>query len=289
VYKARVAYLFLTPAFLLLITFIGYPLVRSLVLSLYEWNGITRPEFIGLTNFQFLLRDRTFWLALRNNLTFSALSTGGTVIIGFWLALAVERRVSGWPIFKVVYFLPVMMSMTVVGILWGRFYDPTYGPINLLLKAIGVADPPVWLGHPKTALYAIIAVSIWQYSGFPMIIFLAAMENIPQELHDAATIDGVSTWQRVRHLIFPMVKQVFAVIVMLQIIFSLKVFDIIWVMTEGGPGEASTVLGVYLYRTAFRYTQFGYGSTVAVMMTIIIFTLSLIYLRFIRPEQIEYT
>lgn len=287
-YKSRIAYLFLAPAYLLMIIFIAYPLVQSLSLSLYEWNGITAPEFIGLQNFRFLMEDSAFLLALKNTLIFSLLTTAGTVIIGFLLAVAVERRVKGWNFFKVIYFLPVMMSITVVGLLWGRLLDPTFGPVNLLLEALGVDNPPVWLGTPGVALYAIIAVTIWQYSGFPMIVFLAAMENIPLDLHDAATMDGVNTWQRIVHLIFPMVQQVFAVIVMLQIIFSLKVFDIVWVMTQGGPGDSTTVLGVYLYRSGFVYTYFGYGSAVAVMMTVIIVTLSLFYQRFIRPERIEF-
>lgn len=287
-YKARVAYLFLAPAFLLMISFIGYPLIQSLILSLYDWNGITPAKFIGLTNFKLLFQDDTLWTALTNTVAFSIITTIGTVFIGFLLAVAVERRVKGWAFFKVIYFLPVMMSVTVVGLLWGQLYDPTFGPINLMLKAIGVAKPPIWMGDPNVALYAIIAVTIWQYAGFPMIVFLAAMENIPLDLHDAATIDGVNGWQRIIHLIFPMVKQVFAVIVMLHIIFSLKVFDVVWVMTQGGPGESTTVLGVYLYRNAFVYTYFGYGSTVAVLMTVIIFSLSVVYQRFVRPEKIEY-
>lgn len=287
-YKARLAYLFLAPAFFLLILFIAYPLLRSLILSLYEWNGITRPEFVGLANFRLLFQDSSFFKALSNTIIFSVLTTAGTVIIGFLLAVAIERRVKGWAFFKVIYFLPVMMSMTVVGLLWGQLYDPTFGPINVFLKAVGIDNPPAWMGDPKVALYAIIAVTIWQYSGFPMIVFLAAMENIPLDIHDAATIDGVNTRQRITRIIFPLIRQVFAVIVMLQIVFSLKVFDIIWVMTQGGPGESTSVLGVYLYRNAFIYTYFGYGSAVAVVMTAIIFTLSMLYQRFIRPEAIEF-
>jgi ABC-type sugar transport system permease subunit len=287
-YKARLAYAFLAPAFLLMIAFIAYPLVRSLILSLYEWNGITRPEFVGLANFELLIQDATMFKALYNTLAFSVLTTAGTVIIGFMLAVAIERRVKGWSIIKVIYFLPVMISVTVVGLLWGQLFDPTFGPINVILKALGVASPPVWMGDPNITLYAIIGVTIWQYSGFPMIVFLAAMENIPLDIHDAATIDGVNVLQRVTRIIFPMIKHVVAVIVMLQIIFSLKVFDVIWVMTQGGPGEATTVLGIYLYRNGFIYTYFGYASAVAVLMTAIIFSLSMLYQRFIRPEAIEY-
>lgn len=288
VYKARLAYLFLAPAFLLLIVFIAYPLARSLVLSLYEWNGITQPKFVGLANFRLLFQDKTMLKAVYNTFAFSILTTAGTVIIGFLLAVAIERRVKGWAFFKVIYFLPVMMSMTVVGLLWGQLFDPTFGPINVLLKTLGVAKTPVWMGDPSVALYAIIGVTIWQYSGFPMIVFLAAMENIPLDIHDAATIDGVGVWQRITRIIFPMIKHVVAVIIMLQIIFSLKVFDVIWVMTQGGPGEATTVLGIYLYRNGFIYTYFGYASAVAVVMTVIIFGVSMIYQRFIRPEAVEF-
>jgi ABC-type sugar transport system permease subunit len=287
-YKARLAILFLAPAFLLMLTFIAYPLVRSLYLSLFKWNGITKPQFIGLHNFSMLFQDASFYNALSNTLKFAVLTTAGTVIVGFFLAVAIERQVMGWKTFKVIYFLPVMMAMTVVGMLWGQLLDPTFGPVNTLLKTLGVAKPPVWMGDPKLTLYAIVGVSIWQYAGFPMIVFLAAMENIPLDIHDAATIDGVNGWQRIARIIFPMIKNVIVVMVMLQIIFSLKVFDVIWVMTQGGPGEATNVLGIYLYRNAFVYTYFGYGSAIAVVMAAIIFTISMLYRRYIKVEVIEF-
>ena len=145
------------------------------------------------------------------------------------------------------------------------------------------------MGDPKLTLYAIVGVSIWQYAGFPMIVFLAADgENIPLDIHDAATIDGVNAWQRIARIIFPMIKNVIVVMVMLQIIFSLKVFDVIWVMTQGGPGEATNVLGIYLYRNAFIYTYFGYGSAIAVVMAAIVFTVSMLYRRYIKVEVIEF-
>ena len=289
VYQARMAYLFLLPAYLLMLVFLAYPLVRSLLLSMYEWNGINRPEFVGLENFRRIItEDDTFYQALKNNVIFSVLTTGGTVILGFLLALSIERRVRGWNLFKVIYFLPVMMSSTVVGLLWGRLFDPTYGPINALARSLGWANPPVWLGSPGVALYAIIVVTIWQYAGFPMIMFLSAIENIPLDINDAATLDGVTWWQRALRVTLPLVMHVVLVMVMVQLIFSFKVFDIIWAMTSGGPGGATTVLGIYLYRSAFEFTEFGYGSAVAVLMFIIIFVMSTVYLRLFRPDQIEY-
>jgi ABC-type sugar transport system permease subunit len=286
--KNLIAYVFLAPAFILMAVFLAYPLVESMLLSLYQWNGISPREYVGLRNFQDLLEDEVFFLALRNNVIFSVFTTLGTVVLGFLLALAIERRVKGWRYFKVVYFLPVMMSTTIVGLLWGRLLDPTFGPINSLLRAVGWADPPMWLAEPGWAMAAIIIVSIWQYAGFPMIIYLAAIEGIPQEIHEAATLDGVNWWQRALMIILPMVKNVTFTIVILQLIFSFKVFDIVYTMTLGGPGEATNVLGIYLYRTAFKFTQFGYGSAIAVMMFIIVFILSIFYLRQFRTERVEY-
>ena len=287
-HRARVAYLFLAPAYGLMLLFMAYPLAESLILSFYEWNGIGPRVFVGLDNFRFLAEDQVFFQALKNNLIFSALTTAGTVVLGFLLAVSVERRVLGWQTFKVVYFLPVMMSGTVVGLLWGRLYDPTYGPINSLLRALGWDNPPVWLGDPNLALYAIILVTVWQYAGFPMVMFLAAMESIPPEIQDAATLDGVTPWQRVIQIILPLVMHVVAIMVLLQLIFSFKVFDIIWAMTSGGPGEATTVLGIHLYRESFTYTHFGYGAVIAVVMFVIIFAMFTVYQRLVRVEQFEY-
>ncbi len=284
--KIWTAYFFVLPAFLLLAIFIVYPLVESLILSFYDWNGIGARTYTGLDNFRFLLEDRVFWLALKNNLLFTVLSTAGTVFLGFFLAVVIERRFRGWWFYKIVYYLPVMMSMTVVGILWGRILDPTLGPVNTLLKSLSVSSPPSWLGDPNLSLLTIIGVNIWQYAGFPMIILLAAMENIPPEIHDAATIDGVSNWQRIWYIIFPLIRTVFLMITVLQIIFSFKVFDIVWAMTQGGPGDSSIVLGVYLYKAAFRYSRFGYASAIAVAMFIIIFPLSLLYFRLTKLEEV---
>lgn len=286
--KNIIAYVFLAPAFLLMAVFLAYPLVESMLLSLYQWNGISPREYIGLENFEMLLQDEVFFLALKNNVIFSVFTTLGTVSLGFMLALAIERRVRGWRYFKVIFFLPVMMSTTIVGLLWGRLLDPTYGPVNDILRNLGWGSPPQWLAEPGWAMAAIIIVSIWQYAGFPMIIYLAAIEGIPQEIHEAATLDGVNWWQRALRIILPMVKNVTFTIIMLQLIFSFKVFDIVYTMTLGGPGEATNVLGIYLYRTAFKYTQFGYGSAIAVLMFVIVFILSIFYLRQFRTERVEY-
>lgn len=242
--KNAIAYVFIAPAFVLMAIFLVYPIIQSLLLSFYEWNGIAPRYYVGLENFERLLQDDVVLLAIRNNVIFSIFTTAGTVIIGFLLALAVERRVRGWSLFKIAYFIPVMVSGTVVGLLWEKLLDPTFGAVNTLLSALGVENPPVWLGDPLFAMVALIIVTIWQYAGFPMIIFLAAMENIPQDIHDSATLDGVSGSTRVRFIILPLIQNVTMTIILLQLIFSFKVFDIVFTMTQGGPGEATTVLAV---------------------------------------------
>ncbi len=282
-------YLFLAPAVLLLLMFMAYPLVESLRLGFFRWNGLKPPRFVGVENFVELAQDRFFWGSLWHTLVFAAVATVGTVAIGFLLAVAISHRVWGWPLFRVGYFLPTMLSLTVAGALWWRIYEFNYGLLNTLLRNIGLeifALP--WLADVRYSLRAIIIVTIWQYAGFPMIVLLAAIENIPQELHDAATIDGANEGQRIWHLTLPLIRPVLASISMLQVVFSLKVFDVIWVMTKGGPSESSSVLGTYLYRHGFELRAFGYASSVAVVMFVIIFALTYLYQWLVKFEAVEF-
>jgi ABC-type sugar transport system permease subunit len=182
-----------------------------------------------------------------------------------------------------------MLPMTVTGALWARIYETNYGLLNTLLRTVGLDHlASAWLGDVNLSLWAIVAVSIWQFSGFPMIVLLAAIENISQEIHEAATLDGVNEWQRIRYLTLPLIRPVLFSISMLQIIFSLKVFDLVWIMTKGGPGESSSVLGTYLYRKAFELRSYGYASAVAVIMFVVIFAITYAYQRLIKIEATEH-
>lgn len=286
-WKSRMGIVFVLPAVILLVVFLGYPLVRSLYLSLFNWNGIGEPAYIGIQNFQRMLSGTEFLVAIWNTLLYTFISAFGTVVLGFLLAVAIEQRVRGWGIFKVVFFLPVIVSQTITGLIWVRLLDPLMGPINPFLRELGI-NAPNWLSDQNWVLIVIGLVAVWQYTGFPMLILLTAMENIPTDIHDAATLDGVSQLQRMSQIIGPMILPNIAVILMLQIIFSLKVFDIIWVMTQGGPGIASASLGIMLYRLGFQTREFGYASAWAVAMAVIIMTISLLYQRYFRPEAIEY-
>lgn len=286
--RSMIAYLFLVPALSLLGLFVVYPLLRSIQLSFYSWDGLGEPVFIGVRNFQRLAADPQFSLTLRHTLAFTVGATVGTVAIGLLLAVAIASRVRGWRVFKITWFIPVMVSMTVTGVLWSQLLASGDTPINRLIGLFGITDPPDWLGNADTTLPVIILVTIWQFSGFPMIIFLAAMENIPRELEEAAVIEGASLWRRTQSLTIPLIKPVIAIVVLLQIIFSLKVFDIVWAMTQGGPGDSSLVLGVYLYRQGFMFERFGYASAIAVVMAGLLIVFTLGYLRFVRPATHEF-
>jgi ABC-type sugar transport system permease subunit len=282
-------YLFVAPAIILILVFMVLPIFDALSLATYEWNGIRPRQYVGLENFQDLLNDRFFLGALQHTVVFSIIATSGTVILGLLLAVAISRRVPGSSIFRVIFYLPVMVPITVVGALWVRILEPNFGLLNTFLRNVGLeALAKSWLGDINIALFVLIGVTIWQYSGFPMIVLLAGVENISEEIHEAATLDGVSEWNRLRFITLPLIKPVLISISVLQVIFSLKVFDLVWVMTRGGPGQSTDVLGTFLFDEAFFKRQYGYASAVAVALFVIIFTITYIYQRIVRAENAKF-
>ncbi|WP_163536296.1 sugar ABC transporter permease [Gracilibacillus sp. YIM 98692] len=286
--KNRAAYLFILPSIILLTVFMVFPLIYSIIMSFYRWDGFSTPNFLGIDNYIRLLNHDNFLLALKNNAIFMVLFTTGTVVLGFLFAVAISRKVPGWRIYKFVFFIPVMLVTAVIAVLWGKIYEPSYGLLNSFLDLIGLESlQQLWLGNPDITLYSIICVAIWQVSGWCMLLFLAAIEGIPNEVHDAATIDGVSPFQRIILIIMPMVKRMGFILVMLQIIASVKTFDLIYVMTGGGPFYASEVLGTILYREAFENQRFGYASSISVVMTIIIAIITISYLKFTQVSEQE--
>ena len=282
-------YLFIAPAVIMLLLFMAVPLIQSLELAFYEWNGLRPREYIGIENFEELFDDRFFWGALSHTLTFAIFSMVGTVGIGLLLAMAISRRVWGASIYRFVFYLPVMLPMAVTAALWVRMYETNFGMLNVMLRSVGLEHMQgTWIASRETALGSVIAVAIWQFSGFPMIILLAAIENIPNDLHEAASLDGINEVQRIWHLVLPLIRPVLISISVLQFIFSLKVFDLVWVMTLGGPAESTSVLGTFLYKEAFRKQEYGYASAVAVVMFIVIFTITYVYQRLMRVEAVEF-
>lgn len=282
-------YVFVAPAIILIVAFMVVPIFEALSLATYQWNGVRPREYVGLENFQDLWGDRFFVGALQHTVLFSIAGTVGTVTLGLLLAVAISRRVPGSSIFRLLFYLPVMVPITVVGALWVRILEPNFGLLNTFLRGIGLESlAKSWLGDINVALFVLIGVTIWQYSGFPMIVLLAGIENISEEIQEAATLDGVSEWQRLAYVTLPLIRPVLISISVLQIIFSLKVFDLVWVMTRGGPGQSTDVLGTFLFDEAFFKRKYGYASAVAVAMFVIIFSITYIYQRIVRVENAKF-
>jgi raffinose/stachyose/melibiose transport system permease protein len=287
--RSATAALFLLPAFVFLAVFIVWPLLLSMQLSFYEWNGISPDRtFVGLTNWKALAGDSIFWKALGNNLIVVALSIGIQLPVAMALAVLLHRGGNRLKIFKVVYFFPMLMSTVAVGALFKAVYDLQFGAVTPLLRALGLASlARDWLGDSQVALFSVVAVICWQFIPFYMILFLARLAGIPNELREAAAMDGATGGQYFWRVELPLMRGIIMTAMTLSLIGSLKYFDLIWVMTEGGPSRATELMATYMYKEAFSSFRMGYGSTIATAMFFIVMTAGIvaIALRQRRPEE----
>jgi raffinose/stachyose/melibiose transport system permease protein len=266
--RAVVPLLFLLPAFAFLVVFVAWPILSSVRLSFYEWNGITASRtFAGFDNWRALLADEVFRRALLNNLVVVALSIAIQMPVAMALALLIHRGGRALKLFKVVYFFPMLMSTVAIGVLFKSVYDVNFGAITPLARALGVgALARDWLGDPGIALLSVVAVICWQFIPFYMILFLARLVSIPDELRDAAAMDGATGAQCFWRVELPLLRGILVTAMTLSLVGSLKYFDLIWVMTEGGPSHATELMATYMYKQAFASYRMGYGSTIATAM-----------------------
>lgn len=281
--KKRAILLYMLPALTLLTAFVFLPIVLNFIYALFRWSSFsTQWDFVGLANFERLLSDETVWVAFKNNLWYAVISlvfqVGGSMLIAALLEEKWMRR--SQPFFRTVYFLPSMISLTVVGILWQTIYSPVFGIVNPLLEKLGLGMLATdWLGNTRTAVFSVIAVSQWQYFGYTMVLFLVAMQSVPADLYESAIIDGANSFQRFIHITIPNIREIILVNCMITIIGAFQVFDEIYIMTGGGPGRSSEVLGTYLFRTGFRNDEMGYASAIATMVFLVTFVFSVIQMR----------
>lgn len=258
---------FLLPALLVFSVYVVWPIFNSFYYSTLDWNGISAPVQIGLANFQELAGDSAAWAALWHNIVLVVASLLFQLPIGLALALLLLVPLRGIKVFRTIYFLPLLMSTVAIGILWSFIYNPTFGAVNRVLGALGLdALQRGWLGDPTWALPALIVVICWQFIPFYMILYRAGLTSIPSEVNEAATVDGASYWSRFRYVTLPLLSGTTRTAVLLSIIGSLKYFDLIWIMTGGGPGNSTEVLATYMYSEAFTRSNLGYGSAVAVAL-----------------------
>jgi len=281
--------LFMLPAIVLFTLFLMIPMVGSFYFSLTNWDGLSpHVDYVGFQNYKTLLHDSEVWIALKNTFIFAALVTVLQNVLSLLLALLLDK--AGWLVrfLRVVYLIPAMLSALAIGYVWTYFYNPVLGVINVMLDNIGLgAWAQDWLGDPKFSMYSVVFTNIWQWTGLSIIIYLAGLQAIPHDLYEAGDIDGARRLQRFRHITFPLIAPAFTVNILISIIGSLKVFDLIYVMTKGGPGTATESLAVLLYKKAFNFNEMGYGTAIAIVMFFVILAISVIQLRILRGREIE--
>jgi len=280
--------IFLLPALALFLIFLVYPIFQSVYYSLFSWKGFgPAVDFIGLDNFKRILTDRIFLKAVGNGLLIVVFSLIIQLPLALALALMIGRSLRGRAFFRTIFFMPYILSEVITGIMWMILYNPNpnRGFINAILTLIPGIKAIPWLGDTSTVLMAIFVVLTWKFFGFHMLLYLAGLQNIPPEIEEAALIDGVNNRQMITHITIPLIGSTIRTSVYLSVLGSLQVFALVWIMTKGGPVNASEVMSTYMYRFSFVRFQLGYGSAVAVVMLLISLLFSLAYLRLVRQTD----
>lgn len=281
---------FIGPNFILMIVFWLFPVVFAFVLSFTNWDllsGLKGIEFIGLNNYLSLASDSKCIRSLVNNLYFTAAVVPMTVILGLAAAVIINEYVWGKKFFRLIFFLPYISNIVAVSIVWSLLFRH-YGPIANFLRLIGIANPPSFLADMKWALPAIIIMSIWMHVGYACLIYSAGLQGIPKDLYEAAEIDGIGRWKRFTLITVPLLRPTTFFIVITSLITSFQVFAQVQVMTDGGPAGSTSVLVYYIYQNAFRFYKFGYASSIAVILFIIIFLITLLQWAHQKKLSAEY-
>lgn len=278
----------IVPLIIYLIWVIG-PTFYTFYLSLTNWDGLSKPEFIGLRNYEKLLRDPVFKISLLNNLKWIVSFITIPVVAGLGLAMALNRAIPGAKFFKASFYSPMVLSLVVCGLIWGWMYQPANGLINEALRAIGLDSlTQGWLSDKNLVMWSIIVVAIWRQVGYVMVLYLAGLQGVDPGLIDASKVDGCNAWHTFRHVIFPLLAPVTVIVVTISIIDSLRAFDLVSVMTRGGPYNSSSVLANFMYIEAFNNYKMGYGGAISVILFLISLVFIFIYLYRTLQTEMEY-
>jgi raffinose/stachyose/melibiose transport system permease protein len=261
--------------------FFCWPLVRLLQYSLQDWDGTSKARFVGFDNYRELSHDPLFWQAFRHNLVWMFAAIAIPTLVGLALAtILVRSPLFGRAWFRAIFFLPQVLASVVVAITWQWVYSPSFGALNAILRDVGLSSAQQgWLGETKYALPAVFLVWAWTAYGFSMVIFIAALQGIDEEYFEAARVDGAHRWSQFWHVLLPFIRRPTSVIVLMNAIAAFQVFDLVFVMTSGGPANATLVLSIYVYENAFQALRIGYGSAVAVVLGVLIVASSVVFLR----------
>ena len=271
------------PALFVMALVMGFPLLYLGYMSLHRWSmvGFEPPRFIGLRNFVALVEDERFTDSLWRTLLFTALGVASNIPAGLGIALLLDQRFPGRNLLRALLIFPMVATPAAMGLVWVVMLDPTLGVVRYLFRLIGVATPPLWLSDPMWVVPTLVLVDAWMWTPMVALIALAGLAALPPEPFEAARVDGASAWQRFRYLTLPLLMPTLLVAVMLRVMDLLKVIDIVYVMTGGGPGHASETINVYNYLVALSYDRIGYGAAVALVLfaIVLVCTVGLIRLR----------
>jgi raffinose/stachyose/melibiose transport system permease protein len=282
-----IIFLFLLPALILFLLFVIYPIFQSIYYSFFNWKGFgPAVDFVGWDNFKNILTDRVFLIALRNGLLIIAFSLFLQLPLSLMLAVLVGRNLPGRVLFRVIFFMPYVLSEVIAALMWLFILnpDPERGFINAVIVLLG-GEAQAWLGNTSLVMPAIFAALTWKYFGYHMLLFMTGLQNIPSEIEEAGRIDGANTFQNFFYITLPLLGSTIRTSVYLSVLGSIQQFILVWIMTKGGPVNASETLATYMYRFGFVRFQLGYGSAVAIYMFLLCLIFSLIYQRLTRQPD----
>ncbi|MCO8243393.1 MULTISPECIES: sugar ABC transporter permease [unclassified Haladaptatus] len=278
--------LFSLPYLAFFCLFLLYPLLQGLYMSLFEWDPLfpSESQFVGLGNYAAMFGDPAFWNALSNTVYFVVLTVPTMVVLSLALALGVNRKVFGRRYLRTIYFSPYILTVSIVGIVWSLFLATGFGPVNYYLGFV-MDSPPDWLGSPRLAMPILAVVTDWWLLGFNFVILLAARQNVPERLYEAAKLDGAGTWRAFRDITLPQMRNAIAFVIIIQFIQQFQVFGQPYVMTNGGPNESTTTLVFYLYNAAFSQQRFGYAAAIGYLLFAILVGVSYVNYRYIGSDS----
>lgn len=273
--NAATAGMFLLPSFIGMLIFIILPILFSIGLSFTKWDLLTEMKWVGSDNYTSILTSDKFYESLKHTLLFIALYLPSVIIISFFISVLLNQKLKGKNFFRAIYFLPVITSWVAVSVVWRWVLNTDYGLVNYGLSLIGIQGP-AWLTSTRWAMIAVILTSVWKDIGFVTVIFLAGLQEIPDMYYEAAEIDGANSWQKTKSITFPLLARTLHFIIVISLINSFQVFDQVWIMTEGGPAGATSVIVEQIYRNAFRYSKMGSAAALSWILFILIFITTMI-------------
>ena len=286
--RAVVPYLFLVPSFVFLAMFVYYPLASGFYLSFFKWD-LAHPvkEFTGFSNYGELSTNPLFWQIVRNNLIYAVGTLIPSLGIGFFLAILLNSKIKFKAVYRGVAFYPYLLPMAAASMIWVWLYNPAYGTISNFFKLIGFRRID-WLGDKQFALLSLIIVAVWKYVGYYMILFLAGLQAIPNDYYEMATLQGANFWQRLVHITVPLSSPTIFFVGMIFIVNSFQAIDQVYIMTSGGPGNATNLIIFYIFQHVFRFVKMGMGATISSFLFVVLIGLSLLYF-FLLEKHVFYT